>query len=72
MPVMDAWEFLDEFSQLDQEVKDHFLISIITSSIDSSDQKKAYSYPDVKDFITKPLSGKHVTDFLSRHGLYKD
>lgn len=72
MPVMDAWGFLDEFTQLDQSAKDHFLISIITSSIDSQDRQMAFSYPDVKDYITKPISGKHVTDFLTKHGLYEE
>lgn len=72
MPVMDAWGFLNEFTQLDLSVKKHFLISIITSSIDSQDRQMAFSYPDVKDYITKPISGKHVTDFLTKHGLYEE
>jgi CheY-like chemotaxis protein len=71
MPVMDGWGFLDAFSLLDEEIKTHFKISIITSSIDSSDRDKAFSYPEVLDYISKPLSGKHVTDFLTRHQLYE-
>lgn len=71
MPIMDAWGFLDEFTKLDQDIKEHFLISIITSSIDSNDRNMAFSYPDVKDYITKPLSGKHVIDFLTKHQLYE-
>ncbi|HSF54478.1 MAG TPA: response regulator [Algoriphagus sp.] len=71
MPIMDAWGFLDEFTKLDQDIKDQFLISIITSSIDSNDRNMAFSYPDVKDYITKPLSGKHVIDFLTKHQLYE-
>lgn len=72
MPVMDAWGFLDEFTKLDPKIKKLFLISIITSSIDSSDRIKAFSYPEVLDYITKPLSGKHITDFLKKHKLYED
>lgn len=71
MPIMDAWGFLDEFCQLEKAVKEKFLISIITSSIDTSDKEKAFSYPEVLDYISKPLSGKHVTDFLSRHHLFE-
>ncbi|MBC6367857.1 response regulator [Algoriphagus sp. AK58] len=71
MPIMDGWDFLDEFCKLENSVKEKFLISIITSSIDTSDKEKAFSYPEVLDYISKPLSGKHVTDFLSRHGLYE-
>lgn len=72
MPIMDAWEFLTEYSQLDEEIKKHFSIVIITSSIDIHDRQMAFSYPDVKDYITKPISGTYVLDFLSRNGLYEE
>lgn len=72
MPVMDAWNFLDEFQKFDPEIKSHFLISIITSSIDTSDKTKAFSYPEVSDYITKPLTGKHILEFLKKHNLYEE
>lgn len=72
MPVMDAWGFLDNFQGIDPEIKKHFLISIITSSIDSSDKAKAFSYAEVSDYITKPLTGKHILDFLTKHNLYEE
>lgn len=72
MPILDAWGFLDEFAKLAHEIKEHFLIAIITSSIDSNDKTRAFSYPEVLDYITKPLSGKHLTDFLSAHHLYEE
>lgn len=72
MPIMDAWEFLNEFEKLDSAVKDIFLISIITSSIDTSDKENALAYRSVSDYITKPLSGKHITDFLKNHSLWED
>ncbi|WP_332912744.1 hypothetical protein [Algoriphagus boritolerans] len=55
-----------------RKLKKHFLISIITSSIDTSDKTKAFSYPEVSDYITKPLTGKHILDFLKKHHLYED
>ena len=69
MPILDAWGFLDKYSSLDQKIKSHFYVVIITSSIDSNDRLRAFSYPDVHDYINKPLSGEHVTDFLNRHHL---
>ncbi|WP_026969065.1 response regulator [Algoriphagus terrigena] len=71
MPILDAWGFLDEFTELSPDIKKHFLIAIITSSIDTNDRIKAFSYPEVLDYITKPLSAKHLTDFLTRHGLFE-
>lgn len=72
MPTMDAWGFLDAFQMIEENSKKHFLISIITSSIDSADRTRAFLYPDVLDYIQKPLSGKHVIDFLVRHDLYEE
>lgn len=72
MPVMDSWGFLDEFQKFDPEIKNQFLISIITSSIDTSDKTRAFSYPDVSDYITKPLTGKHILEFLKKHHLYEE
>jgi CheY-like chemotaxis protein len=72
MPIMDSWAFLDEFKKFNQEIKKHFLISIITSSIDTSDKIKAFSYAEVSDYITKPLTGKHILEFLTKHNLYEE
>lgn len=72
MPEMDAWAFLEHFKGFEQEVKKQFLISIITSSIDSNDKMKAFSYLEVSDYITKPLSGKHIIDFLKKHNLFEE
>ncbi|MBN7811974.1 response regulator [Algoriphagus sp. H41] len=72
MPILDAWGFLDEFSELPPAVRNNFLIAIITSSIDTNDKIRAFSYADVVDYITKPLSAKHLSDFLTKHSLYQD
>jgi CheY-like chemotaxis protein len=56
MPVMDGWEFLEEFDQLPQHLLNHCKVIIHTSSIDPRDIEKAKSYPAVIDYITKPLN----------------
>jgi hypothetical protein len=45
---------------------------MITSSIDLSDKKKAFSYPDVKDFIQKPVSVQLLKEFLIQHKLVEE
>ncbi len=44
MPIMDGWQFLQEFIEL--PIQDKVRINIITSSIDSTDQKKWQHYKD--------------------------
>ena len=55
MPILDGWQFLDEFIPL----KPRFLktdIYICSSSINPSDLERAKSYSEVNDFIIKPIS----------------
>jgi CheY-like chemotaxis protein len=53
MPEMDGWQFLDAI----QKIKDtRIYVVVVTSSVDARDRKKAYSYPQVIDYVEKPLS----------------
>ncbi len=56
MPVMDGWDFLDEFGNLPQAVHQRVRIYIVTSSVDLRDQAKATRYPFVSGYVTKPLN----------------
>ncbi|UII76642.1 response regulator [Flagellimonas sp. HMM57] len=55
MPIMDGWEFLDEFIAL--ELKEKVIINVITSSIDQ------YDYQKWNDFR---LSCKHYLNFKNK------
>ncbi len=53
MPEMDGWQFLDAI----QKIKNTLIyVVVVTSSVDARDRKKAYTYPQVIDYIEKPLS----------------
>ena len=54
MPIMDGWQFLDEFKKLDIPKK--ITLYIVSSSIDPRDINKAKEYELVSDFIIKPLT----------------
>lgn len=54
MPIMDGWEFLDEFKTLKK--LDNTKIYILTSSIDPADIEKSKTYTLISDFITKPIN----------------
>lgn len=58
MPVMDGWQFLDEFIHL--SVKKEISIFIMTSSIDPTDIEKAKKYDVVKDYIMKPITANRL------------
>jgi CheY-like chemotaxis protein len=56
MPIMNGWEFLNEYKhyELDKIIKAEIFIA--TSSVVKRDYDQAFSYDIVEDFITKPFS----------------
>ena len=62
MPVMDGWEFLDEFIKIPTPKK--IYIYIVTSSIDPEDTNKAKQYEAIKNYIIKPISREVLKDIL--------
>ena len=54
MPIMDGWQFLDEFISL--PITKEIQIFIMTSSIDPADIEMATTYKVVKEYIMKPIT----------------
>jgi CheY-like chemotaxis protein len=55
MPIMDGWEFLNEYKSLDIGTNKFPKLYIFSSSISPHDQERAKSINFVSDFIIKPL-----------------
>jgi CheY-like chemotaxis protein len=66
MPIMNGWEFLDEYEKLKLGHEGKTKIFIISSSVFSNDIAKAKSYPLVMDFISKPLSVEKITKLFAQ------
>jgi CheY-like chemotaxis protein len=64
MPIMNGWEFLDEYKRLNIDPLGKTKIFIISSSVFSNDINKARSYPLVKSFISKPLSVEKIKELF--------
>ena len=62
MPIMDWWEFLDEFGKLANGHDTR--IYILSSSIDTRDIERAKTYDMVSDFIAKPLTDSKILELL--------
>ncbi len=65
MPVLDGWEFLDEFMQKFYPSCPDTKVVILSSSIVPEDREKAASYSIVVDFLSKPIS-THDIEQLSK------
>lgn len=60
MPVMDGWNFLNEFTKIKTKTKVKTTLYIVSSSINPSDLQKAKTYSMVTDYLVKPIK---MTDF---------
>lgn len=56
MPLMDGFQFLDEFEKLSDETRNTCRIVMLTSSINPQDMSKSKKYSYVKQYLNKPLS----------------
>ncbi|EIA08247.1 response regulator [Flavobacterium frigoris] len=54
MPILDGWQFLDEFILL--PIKKEISIFIVSSSIDPHDIEMVKKYDMVKSYIMKPIN----------------
>lgn len=58
MPVLDGWQFLDEFQLISFAKK--IIVFIVSSSIDPYDLEKTKDYPIIKNYIIKPLTSEKL------------
>lgn len=56
MPLMGGWEFLDLFNNSNYYNSNNTKVIILTSTIDPEDIKKSKTYPNVIEFLSKPIT----------------
>ncbi|WP_074409796.1 MULTISPECIES: response regulator [Aquimarina] len=56
MPVMDGWEFLDNFTKIKNKLGKTITLYIVSSSINPVDIERAKSINTVKDYLVKPVT----------------
>lgn len=56
MPLLDGFQFLDEFDKLSDKIKSACHVLVLTSSLSEEDMARAKENALVEDFVNKPLS----------------
>jgi CheY-like chemotaxis protein len=56
MPVMDGWEFLDNFTKIKNKLGKIITLYIVSSSINPVDIERAKKINMVKDYLIKPVT----------------
>ena len=66
MPVMDGWEFMNEFKKIKPSLKKQPSIFMVTSSENLHDITRANTYEDIKDYIVKPVDDAKIKKIIQR------
>jgi len=62
MPILDGFNFLDEFETFAPELKKKIRIAMLTTSLNPLDVEKSKQYKSVVKFIHKPLTEQELSD----------
>jgi CheY-like chemotaxis protein len=68
MPIMDGWDFLDWYTSFKSKLARPIPIFMVSSSIDWRDIERAKSYPEVLDYISKPITEGNFFEIVHRLG----
>jgi YesN/AraC family two-component response regulator len=67
MPIMDGWTFMQEFQKLKPQLSGKMMVVMVTSSIDHNDFQRVKNFPEIRDYIIKPVTGDNLDDILSKY-----
>lgn len=65
MPIMNGFEFLEEFHKLSKEAKQGIQIYVLSSTLDPDEIKLIEENPYVTDFLNKPFPIEELKNKLS-------
>ena len=66
MPIMDGWQFLDEFVNINPMICKTIQIYICSSSISPDDIAKAHEISAVSGYIIKPITKEKMLEILEK------
>lgn len=67
MPIMDGWDFLDEFEKLYPRLNKAIKVYMVSSSIDERDAYRSKQFSVVTDYLVKPVTEEFLEEILSNN-----
>lgn len=64
MPIMNGWQFLEEYNKLNPTIGKKITIYIYSSSISPDDITRAKTISEVSDYIIKPITKDKLIDLI--------
>ncbi|MCL5245987.1 response regulator [Cellulophaga sp. 20_2_10] len=72
MPIMNGWEFLQEYKKLQQNQKAETVVVMLTTSLNPDDKERALGLTVINDFKSKPLTTVGLKDILDNFFLFSN
>ena len=66
MPVMDGFQFMEEFVELLPSLQKSIKVYMVSSSMDPKDIKKAKRFEEISDYLIKPLNSKDIKEIIAK------
>lgn len=66
MPLMNGFEFVEAFEMLPQDLRNRFVIFMLTSSINENDLNRVKNYGSVKHLLNKPLTSDKLSYLIAQ------
>ena len=66
MPVMNGFQFIEEFENLPKQTKDYYRIISITTSLNKNDISRITSYESVYGVLRKPYSYEDFEEMINK------
>lgn len=64
MPVMNGWEFLEEYEKLCNSLPKNMRLYVVSSSVDDADIRRSRQFSSVTDYIVKPITRLRYQELL--------
>jgi len=66
MPMMNGWEFMEAYNELEKNQKGEIVIVMLSTSLNPDDRKRAESIENIDDFRNKPLTMNMFIELVQR------
>lgn len=67
MPVMNGFEFIEEYERLPDAWKSKILVVMLTTSLHPADVERARQHPVIVDYFYKPLMEPKLFELVERY-----
>lgn len=67
MPIMNGFEFLDRYDELDEKLKSSIVICMLTTSLAQEDLDRSKQYKVLSDYIDKPLYEEKMKELMEKY-----